>query len=119
MNLKDYESKQSNYNYFNIIEPIEFLSNFSIASMDTIEVEMCLMHAANILHPSNEFFNNYNVKNKDIFIDHVALIADSDASAWSRKLNDYNLWNAGNPQIANLSYNWICGKLDDPEVFVQ
>jgi hypothetical protein len=120
MNLKNYEANENGRDFadLDIVGAINFLKDFDPASMDSIEIEMCLMHAAYILNSSNQFVDNYNVRLKEVFIDHVSLMTESDISAWSRKLNDYNLWQNGSTAIANIAYNWIRGSLNDPEVLI-
>jgi hypothetical protein len=97
-----------------LLEAINFLSSISFAQADEMEVEMYIMHAAYIVDSRNAFTDNYNVTNKNVFIDHVAMLKSSDVAAWSKRLADYSLWTVGNRRIANLVYNWISGTLDQP-----
>jgi hypothetical protein len=97
-----------------LLEAANFLSNISFAQADEMEIEMYIMHAAFIVDDKNSFSNNYNVTNKNVFIDHVALSKDSDAAAWCKRMADYSLWPTGNRRIANLVYNWMNNSINNP-----
>lgn len=110
-------AKENNYG-LNILDAMEFLKDYKALDMSDMELEMCIMHSAFIVSDNNSFDNNYNVRNRDVFIDHVALIRDTDISAWCRKLYEYNLWNKANRVIVNILHNWLNSSLDNPTRFI-
>jgi hypothetical protein len=91
----------------NIREAIKFLSDFNPNLLSEVEIEMCLMHAAFILDSRNAFNDNYNVSNKNLYIDHVLLVKEADLSAWCQKLYDLSFWHYYNRVIVNIVFNWL------------
>ena len=110
MNLTQYlnmESGKDGCDSRNIREAIKFLSDFNPNLLSEVEIEMCLMHAAFILDSRNAFNDNYNVSNKNLYIDHVLLVKEADLSAWCQKLYDLSFWHYYNRVIVNIVFNWL------------
>lgn len=119
MDVQEYLKLEQDSVRYNIGDALDFLKMFDPTSISPMEIEMCIMHVAGMVSPSNIFVDNYNVRSdaKDTFIDHVSIVLDSDCASWSKKLADYHFWNDGNIAIANLILNWVNGSLDNPVRF--
>ena len=119
MNIEDYLAAEKDGVRYNVIDAIDFLKMFDPTSISEMEIEMCIMHAAEIVSPSNVFTDNSNVRQeaRGAFIDHVSIVLDSDCASWSKKLADQNFWSDGNCVIANVVLNWINGSFDNPVRF--
>ena len=102
-----------------VLDAINFLRDISFKNSDEVEIEMYIMHAASMIDQGNVFTNNYNVTNKNVFIDHVAMSKDADSAAWCKRMADYSLWPNGNRRIANVIYNWMNASLNNPVRVVQ
>ena len=110
MNLEQYlnlESTKDNCDSDNIRTAMEFLADFNPKFLSEVEIEMCIMHVAFLLDSRNNFSDNYNVSNKNLYIDHICLVKESDLSAWCQKLYDLNFWRYCNRVVVNIVFNWL------------
>ena len=104
-----------------LISSIEFLKIVDPRAMSHMEIEMAMQHAAFIADSRNQFKNNSNVQRgrEGAFIDHVAMIHESDIASWCNRIANNSFWTYGNRRMANLMWNWINGTLEDPEIIVK
>ena len=104
-----------------LVSSIEFLKIVDPKTMSLMEIEMAIQHAAFIADNRNEFKNNSNISSgrEGKFIDHVALIHESDIASWCNRIGTQSFWSYGNRRMANLMWNWINGTLEDPEIVVK
>ena len=112
-------ARDGTYDSRKIRDAINFLSDFTPDLLSKMEIEMCIMHAAFIIDKRNEFKNNYNVKDKGIFIDHVDLIRDTDFVSWCKYLYENQVFMYSDRVIINLVFNWLNGSLSNPERIVK
>lgn len=101
-------------------EAWNFLRDTNPALLDGIELEYTIMHVAYLVDRSNEFKDNINMNRERYrrFVDHVALMNESDIVTWTRQLYGMQFWKTANRRVANIVYNWLKGSLDTPEAFL-
>jgi hypothetical protein len=95
-----------------------FLRGFNPLEVSDIELEYIVMHTAFMVNDLNGFSNNYNVSNKEKFLDLMAETLTSDINTWSRRLYESGFWTFDNFAIVNLIWNWLNGSLVAPTSFL-
>jgi hypothetical protein len=111
MQLSDIEIERMN-------AATDFLRSFSPTAVSDIELEYIVMHTAFMVNDLNCFANNYNVSNKEKFLDLMSEALTCDINTWSRRLYESGFWSFDNFAIVNLIWNWLNGSLVAPTSFL-